>query len=91
MTTLTIRDLPDDDAARLRDRALTNRRSVEDEARVILHEVLHETASSTPDNAETPQKGLGTAISERWREIGGVELELPPRNEYPRDPFGGTV
>lgn len=77
MASITIRNLDDDVKTRLRVRAAENGRSMEEEARVILREAV--------DREEVPVKGLGTAIHERFKPFGGVELELPPR-EPMREP-----
>ena len=77
MADITIRNLGDEVAARLRARAASGGRSVEEEARLILTEAIHR----TPE----PTKGLGTALHELFRPLGGVELELPPR-EPMREP-----
>lgn len=71
MASITIRNLDDDVKTRLRVRAAENGRSMEEEARVILREAV--------GREEEPAKGLGTAIHERFKPFGGVELELPPR------------
>ena len=55
----------------LRKRAAGNGRSMEAEVRLILREAVGREA--------IPEKGLGTAIHERFKPFGGVELELPPR------------
>ena len=39
----------------------------------------------TPHAQEIPEKGLGTFIHKLFKEIGGVELEIPPR-EPMREP-----
>ena len=71
MASITIRNLDDDVKTRLRVRAAENGRSMEEEARVILRDAV--------GREEVPSKGLGTAIHERFKPFGGVELELPPR------------
>lgn len=50
---------------------------MEEEARVILAEAV--------DREPSPVKGLGTALHELFKPLGGVELELPPR-EPMREP-----
>jgi plasmid stability protein len=75
MPDITIRDLDPETEERLRLRAARHGRSMEEEAREILRSALAERASS-------PVR-LGTAIHDRFRALGGVELELPPR-EPPR-------
>ena len=40
---------------------------------------------STSHAQEIPEKGLGTLIHKLFKEIGGVELEIPPR-EPAREP-----
>ena len=77
MASITIRNLDDDVKTRLRVRAAENGRSMEEEARVILREAV--------GREEVPAKGLGTAIHERFKPFGGVELDLPPR-ESMREP-----
>ena len=64
MASITVRNLEDGLKRRLRIRAAENGRSMEQEARDILREALQrETA---------PTKGLGTAINERFKRLGGV-------------------
>ncbi len=77
MTSITIRQLPDDLKRRLRVRAANNGRSMESEAREILSSAL------ATDVAPAP--GLGTQIRAIFADIGGTELDIPPR-EPPRDP-----
>ena len=71
MASITIRNLDDDVKTRLRMRAAENGRSMEEEARLILREAVV--------REEAPAYGLGTAIHELFKPLGGVELELPPR------------
>ncbi len=80
MATLTIRNLDDDLKSRLRIRAARHDHSMEEEARLILRDVL-----SVSENAEE-QYGIGTRIRKRLEDLGGVELELPERSERPRVP-----
>ena len=77
MASITIRNLDDEVKTRLRMRAANNRRSMEEEARLILR------AAVGPE--PVPAKGLGTAIHELFKPHGGVELELPHR-EPMREP-----
>jgi len=77
MAAITIRDLDPDTKERLRIRAARHGRSMEEEARTILRAAMAEGASSSVR--------LGTAIHGRFRALGGVELELPPR-ELMREP-----
>ena len=77
MANITIRNLDDGVKTRLRIRAAGNGRSMEEEARVILAEAV--------DREPSPVKGLGTALHELFKPLGGVELELPPR-EPMREP-----
>jgi plasmid stability protein len=71
MGSITIRNLDDETKQRLRVRAAHRRRSMEDEARNILRETLARD-STTPDN-------LAEAILERFKPMGGVDLDLPVR------------
>lgn len=74
MATITIRNLDDELKARLRRQAAEHGRSMEEEARQILGEALNESTHG----------GLGTRIRERFAPFGGIELELPDRDEKPR-------
>ena len=76
MASITIRNLDEGVKSKLRVRAATNGRSMEEEARTILREAVEQEAS---------EKGLGTAIHELFKPLGGVELEIPPR-ETMREP-----
>lgn len=71
MATLTIRNVDATVKDRLRLRAARNRRSLEAELRAIVTEV-----AGTEGRAEV---NLAEAIRRRFAPLGGVELELPPR------------
>ena len=77
MASITIRNLDDDVKTRLRMRAASHGRSMEEEVRLILAEAV--------ERETVPAKGLGTIIHELFKPYGGVELELPPR-EPAREP-----
>lgn len=77
MASITIRELDEELKARLRVRAAHHGRSMEEEARMILRAALAERGRG--------RTGLGTAINRRFRELGGVDLELPER-EPMREP-----
>ncbi len=70
MGALSIRNLDDDVKARLRRRAASHGRSMEAEVRVILAEAVSDPETSA---------GLLQSMLDRFGEIGGAELELPPR------------
>jgi antitoxin FitA len=70
LSALSIRSLDDQVKERLRVRAARHGRSMEAEVRAILTEAVAE-----PDEAP----GLLQAIMDRFGELGGVELDLPPR------------
>lgn len=79
MASITIRNIEDDVKTRLRLRAAGHGCSMEEEARRILAEAVQ--------RVPVPEKGLGTAIHELFKPLGGVELELPSRSserELPR-------
>ena len=78
MASITIRNLDDQTKDRLRVRAAHRRRSMEDEARNILREALAQDSRS-PAN-------LAKAIAERFKPLGGVELDLPPRDPMREPP-----
>jgi plasmid stability protein len=79
MASMTIRDIEDSLKARLRVRAAKHGRSMEDEARDILRAAL----SAQPPRA----KSLVDSIRARIEPLGGVDLEIPPR-ESMREPSG---
>jgi plasmid stability protein len=77
MASMTIRDIDDSIRARLRVRAAKRGRSMEDEARDILHAAL---------SAQAPRaKTLVDSIRARIEPLGGVDLEIAPR-EPMREP-----
>lgn len=73
MAALTIRKLDDGVKARLRIRAASNGRSMEDEARTILRDAL------PPLQAENSGQRLVDVFREAFGPLGGVDLELPSR------------
>ena len=79
MASVTIRNLGDGVKLRLRVRVAGNGRSMEEEARLSPREAV---------GWETvPENGLGTAVHELFKPLGGSELELAPREpmrERPR-------
>jgi antitoxin FitA len=78
MATITIRDVDDETGERLRRRAASHHRSVEEEVRHILKEVLA--------RDEQPFDDLGAPLLARFAALGGVELELPERGPPRRPP-----
>lgn len=76
MASITIRNLDDDVKTRLRVRAASNGRSMEQEARLILRQAVESKAAF---------RNLASAIRARITPLGGVDLELPPR-EPTREP-----
>lgn len=76
MTAISVRDLDDDVAARLKVQAARHGRSMEAEVRAILTDAV--TA------AEGEGLNLAQTIGQRFAPIGGVELQLPPRSDLPR-------
>ena len=76
MARITIRNLDEDVKTRLRVRAAGNGRSMEEEARLILRDAV---------GRKTDSRNLAEAIRARIAPLGGVDLELPPR-EPAREP-----
>lgn len=70
LAAISVRNLDDHVKERLRIRAARHGRSMESEIRSILVEAVRE-----PGDAD----GLFQTMLDRFGEIGGVELELPPR------------
>jgi antitoxin FitA len=77
MASITIRNLDDEVKRRLRVRAAEHGRSMEQEAREILRQVVGQ---------EKPAHNLAAAIRARVAPLGGVELELPPREPIREPP-----
>jgi antitoxin FitA len=71
MATLTIRNLDDPLKARLRMRAASRNRSMEEEARQILRAALEEPVAPVDD--------LGARIRARFAGLGDVQLVIEPR------------
>jgi len=78
MSSITIRNLAPELKERLRVRAAENGHSMEAEVRSILNTIL-----SVPD--QRPKRGLYERIRARVEPLGGIDLQLPPR-ELDRDP-----
>lgn len=76
MASITIRNLDDDVKRRLRIRAAEHGRSMEEEAREILRQVVGEAK---------PSHDLAAAIRARVAPLGGFDLDLPQR-EAMREP-----
>jgi antitoxin FitA len=79
MATLTIRNVDAAVKERLRLRAARHGRSMEAEARTILSEAV----AAERDQAEP---NLAEAIRRRFAPLGGVDLELPPREDVGEPP-----
>ncbi|MXX90755.1 MAG: plasmid stabilization protein [Boseongicola sp. SB0665_bin_10] len=77
MASITIRNLDDRLKRRLRVRAAEHGRSMEEEVRQILRQVVGPPAENG---------NLGEDIHRRFAAIGGVELELPDRDPMPEPP-----
>jgi len=76
MASITIRSLDDEVKRRLRVRAAEHGRSMEEEAREILRQVVGQAK---------PTHDLAAAIRARVAPLGGIDLDLPPR-EAMREP-----
>jgi antitoxin FitA len=79
MATLTIRNVDAAVKERLRVRAARHGRAMEAEARTILSEAV-------ADEREETEPNLAEAIRRRFAPLGGVDLELPPR-EFAGEPL----
>jgi len=80
MASITIRNLDEQLKAQLRMEAARHGHSMEEEVRIILRSALNQPHA----------KGLGARIRERFADSGGIELEVPPRCDNPRDPGFGA-
>ncbi|GGC67104.1 plasmid stabilization protein [Siccirubricoccus deserti] len=79
MGSLTIRNLDDTLKASLRLRAARHGRSMEEEARTILRGAL------ATEEAGAPEPNLADAVRALFVPLGGLALDLPPR-EPAREP-----
>ena len=75
MSTLTIRNIEPVIKDKLRMAAAAHGRSMEEEVRSILRNVLAQPIATS---------GLGSRIHARFAAIGGVELDLPTRSQAVR-------
>lgn len=77
MASITIRNLDDDIKRRLRVRAAERGRSMEEEAREILREVVGDSR---------PPLNLAHSLRARVTKAGGVDLDIPPRDPMREPP-----
>ena len=77
MASITIRNLDDDVKHRLRVWAAEHGRSMEEEARDILRQVVGQ---------PSPPKNLGQSIHQRFAALGGFDLALPARTPMRASP-----
>ena len=77
MASITIRNLDDEVKTRLRVRAASRGRSMEEEARSIIREAVER---------ENDSIDLATTLRDRFEPLGGVELEIPQRAPMPEPP-----
>ncbi len=75
MAAISVRDLDEDVAARLKLRAARHGRSMEAEVRAILTDAVAEAVEHV---------NLAQAVRQRFGAIGGAEIEVPPRSDMPR-------
>lgn len=80
MASITIRNLDDALKRRLRVRAAEHGRSMEEEAREILQQVVGPPLASG---------NLGQSIHDRFAALGGVELQMPSRTPKRASPEFG--
>jgi plasmid stability protein len=75
MSALTIRNIDPQVKDHLRVAAALNNRSMEEEVRCILRQFMLKPA---------PSLGLGTRLNARFSAIGGINLDIPLRNNPAR-------
>ena len=78
MTSITVRNLEEGLERRLRVRAAENGRSMEQEVKDILKTAL--------DQEPTESANLASAIRARFAPLGGIKLNLPPRDPMREPP-----
>ena len=82
MANPTIGDLDDEARRRLCIRAAGNARSMEEEARAVLREAL----GCGADECAAPPEDLASAIHDLFAPLGGLEIDLPPREKVREPP-----
>ena len=75
MAAITVRNLDDKVKHRLRLRAASHGRSMEAEARAIIVEAV---------GGDEEEPNILQRLHERFAELGGVDLDIPPRTDMPR-------
>ena len=75
LAAVSIRNLDDRVKDRIRVRAARHGRSMEAEMRAILTDAVSEPQE---------ERGLAGALLDRFAELGGVDLDIPPRSARPR-------
>ncbi|WP_238151118.1 FitA-like ribbon-helix-helix domain-containing protein [Kribbella sindirgiensis] len=75
MAAITVRNLDDKVKHRLRLRAASHGRSMEAEARAIIVEAV---------GVDEEEPNILQRLHERFAELGGVDLDIPPRTDMPR-------
>jgi plasmid stability protein len=78
MASITIRNLDDALKAKLRLQAAHHHRSMEEEVREILRTAL--------GSAPVQGRNLAAAIRSRFAPLGGLDLDLPPRDPIRNPP-----
>jgi len=81
VASITIRNLDEQTKAQLRMRAARHKRSMEEEARNILREVVSASTATRRDLAE--------AIRRRFEPFDGCDVELPARGAMRTPPMPG--
>jgi antitoxin FitA len=76
VASISIRNLDSQVKKRLCQRAALHGRSMEAEIREILSACVRD---------ENTSQGIAVAILERFSHLGGVDLDLPPRDQFPRE------
>jgi antitoxin FitA len=75
MASLTVRNLEESTKRKLKVRAAQHGRSMEQEVREILNSAVRE----KPQEKAKTGANLAEKIRAIWEPLGGVDLELPPR------------
>ena len=78
MASITVRNLDERVKQKLRVRAAANGKSMEQEVRDILRTAV--------EGERQPARDLASAIRARFGPLGGVELDIPPRDAMREPP-----
>lgn len=79
-TSILIRDLPLETKSALQALALKHQHSMAEEARQILNKAAARAAKQLSQQTDLEQQSVGHRIHARFKALGGIHLDIPPRD-----------